>query len=95
MIAAFWLPFRRALLCATATGSMYDVRHPGGRVGVLGDLVHVALGGNADPMSRNWRTPFAARNLTARPMNARLARPMSGAAGSTAAMARATSWAAR
>ena len=49
MIAAFWLPFSRALLCATATGSMFDVGHPGGRVGVLGDLVHVALGGDAGP----------------------------------------------
>jgi hypothetical protein len=52
-----------------------DVDDPAPRRDRLGDLVGIALVGSPVPMSRNWRRPASsARNLTARPRNARLAR---------------------
>jgi hypothetical protein len=51
--------------------------------------------GMPDPMSRNCLTPAAEASRTARPRKARLAWPIARALGSTAVIARPTSWSAR
>ncbi|GAA3438383.1 hypothetical protein GCM10018954_079990 [Kutzneria kofuensis] len=49
-----------------------DVQHPRRRVGLVGDLVHVAEVGMPEPRSRNWVMPCSIRNRTARRRNDRL-----------------------
>jgi len=72
-----------------------DVDHPGVRVGLLGDLVHVALGRYARADIEELAGAASPRNRTALRRKSRPARANSLALGSTAAIARPRSWSAR
>ena len=85
-----------SLLCATATSSLstYTIREPGAAAWAT-SWTFCSVG-MPEPMSRNCLMPLSrARYRTARPRKARLARIMALMLGSTAIIARATSWSAR
>ena len=86
------LSSRISLLCATAISSTsaYTTREPGAACWATSCTFRPV--GMPEPMSTNWRMPASvARNRTARPRKARLARAMPRMFGSIAIIARAAS----
>ncbi len=91
MIVASGFSSSRALLCAIATGSRSALRTRACALACWATSCTFPWVGMPEPMSRNWARPAPEAKRTARPRNARLARPMARAFGSTAAMTRPTS----